>query len=101
MEWQPPYDPTVGERPKERSMREALTAIAGSLSIPTERAAIVRVEGIGDEAWNVEAVWACLQLALPEARQKQIEHALADDGLVQRLMDVLKSTPEAVNILFK
>jgi len=97
MEWRPPYDPASGNRPKEQSMRDALAAISGALSIPAERSAIVSVEEVGEGAWNVEALWARIHEALPDAKRKQLERGLREDGWLKAAVDVVRSVPESAN----
>ena len=95
LEWQPPYDPETGDRPKERTMRDALAAVASALEIPVENAALVALAGIDDPPWNVAAVWARIHAALPEAKQKQLERGLRGEGWSHVAADTLKTVLRA------
>jgi uncharacterized protein len=90
LEWCPPYDPLSGQRPKERSMRAALEAAAAALALPPQRCALVAVE-YPERAWNLEGLWRVIHEALPEARQKQLEHGLEAANWSGRLVDGMES----------
>lgn len=95
LEWQPPYDPETGDRPKERNMREALAAVAAALAIPPDRAALVALAGIDGPPWNLGAVWARIHAALPEAKQKQLERGLRGGGWTRAAADTAKAAIRA------
>lgn len=99
MEWAPPYDPATGTRPKERSMCAAIAALSASLAIPADRCALVSAELPDERAWNVAALWACIHAALPEAKKKQLERGLREDGWLKVAADTLRSVTGAVGVI--
>lgn len=75
-EWAPPYA-LGGIRAKEQSMRAALGAARAALDLPV--AVPVRCD-TPETAWNLDMLRAAIAAALPEARRRQLERALAPEG---------------------
>jgi len=70
-EWEPPYDLTDPDRPKSRSISDAVEAVAEELKV--EYADIIPVSTAnGEPAYNVELVWARLMDTLDDARNVQL-----------------------------
>ena len=75
-EWDPPYDFATGERPKERSVREALDAIRADFDVRRER--VVPVCLRPGSAYNVEAgLMAAIDAALPDAERAKFLRVVA------------------------
>jgi predicted GTPase len=75
-DWAPPY-PTGDDRPKAASMRAALGAARAALDL--DRAVILRCDH-PETAWNLDALEAALREALPEARARRLDRAMARPG---------------------
>ncbi len=98
LEWSPPYDVATGERPKERTMRQALHSAAERLAIPLEQAVLVALPTADDarELWNLETLWQRIHDTLPLARQKQLERGLRADGWFKMVVDGVRTVPGTV-----
>ncbi|TVQ92633.1 MAG: hypothetical protein EA400_03440 [Chromatiaceae bacterium] len=96
LEWDPPYDPEAGERPKEVNMRAAQSVAAEALGIPIGCTLLVALPPDA-EFWNLAPLWAAIHAALPEAKQKQLERALRQEGWVKGVVDGLRSVPRALS----
>jgi predicted GTPase len=89
-EWQPPYDPWQGQRPKERMMHDVLEYFCDTLGITRERAVCVALAA-EHPAWNLQALWSSVDQALPQARRKQLEQATRRDGWIKIVADSVGS----------
>nr|WP_242469562.1 GTPase domain-containing protein [Rhabdochromatium marinum] len=89
-EWQPPYDPWQGQRPKERMMRDVLEYFCDTLGVTQERAVFVALAP-EHPVWNLEALWSSVDQALPQARRKQLEQATRRDGWIKIVADSVNS----------
>jgi predicted GTPase len=77
-EWNPPYDLVTPSGPKARAIREAVTAIAADLGIPT--GSVVPVSLAPDrDAYNVDVLRTRISETLPAARHAQLARAYAQD----------------------
>lgn len=92
LEWSPPYDLEGGAGMKEQQMREARQAASEQLGVPLEGCVLVAMPP-DDRPWNLDALMAAIEKALPEARQKQLERGLRPDGWFKVLADVPRSLP--------
>lgn len=85
-EWQPPYDIAAADRPKARSIRDAVEAVAGTLDLPSDAIVPVALPA-GGEPYNIDALWARIGRELGEARLAQLDRLrLARSGLNLREM---------------
>lgn len=96
LEWDPPYDPEAGTRPKEVNLRAARAVAVETLGIPLGRTLLVALPPDA-EPWNLPALWAAIHAALPEAKQKQLERALRQEGWVKGVVDGLRSVPRVLS----
>ncbi len=75
-EWEPPYDIVAAKRPKARSIRDSVEAIAGELALSP--GSIVPVSlAPGRDAYNLDALRARIAASLPEARYAQLSRVHA------------------------
>ncbi|GEO81600.1 GTPase domain-containing protein [Pararhodospirillum oryzae] len=99
LEWAPPYAPENGTRAKERLMREARAWSAETLAVPLARCALVALrpagDGEGGEAWNLDALRACLAAVEPLARQRQLQRGRRPAGWLSQMIDAARSVPGA------
>lgn len=72
-EWSPPYDLNASTQPKANSIRLAMDAVSHDLAISIDD--IVPVS-LGTPAYNIDALWARIALALPDARRAQLVRRL-------------------------
>ncbi|MEM9670490.1 MAG: GTPase [Pseudomonadota bacterium] len=75
-EWAPPYDVVHPTNKKAEATHEAMNELARVLSVPIDRVVPVAIRS-GDQAYNVDLVWACLAHVLSDARLAQIERLQA------------------------
>jgi len=95
LEWEPPYDPEQGLRPKEIDMREARLAACEQLGIAEHRCVLLALPP-EEPPWNLEALADIIHDALPEAQQKQLERGQRADGWFKVLTDGVPSLPRSV-----
>jgi hypothetical protein len=88
-EWAPPYA-MGGIRAKEQSFRAAMGAARAALDLPV--AVPVRSDS-PEAAWNLDALRAALAAALPEARRRQLDRAMAPDSWSQVAAQTARSLP--------
>ncbi|HEX7079442.1 MAG TPA: GTPase [Gammaproteobacteria bacterium] len=90
-EWAPPYNVDLPVRPKERSMREALDAIAEDLAVPVETIVPMRLDGT--PPYNLEALWLRLEGVVDEAQRARwvrvLRTAIGEDGWKRSWRQVL------------
>lgn len=91
-EWDPPYDPSEGSRPKERSMREAATAAAAALDLPITQVVAVMCDQ-PESAWNLGEFWQTLQETLPEARQVRLGRLANKRSQLDGVSDLARTLP--------
>ena len=78
-DWSPPYDLDSGREPKAQSIRAALQAVAGELSIPVEDAVPVCLD-MARGAYNVDTLWAKILDVMPEAQSARLLRVLLAAG---------------------
>jgi predicted GTPase len=78
-EWSPPYDLYSGREPKAQSIRAALQAVAGELSVPVEDAVPVCL-GTARGTYNVDTLWAKILDVMPEAQSARLLRVLLAAG---------------------
>jgi predicted GTPase len=74
-EWSPPYDLEAGDTPKASNIRASVGAAAAELGFAADEAVPVAMPDHA-EPYNVEAVWARIAEALPEAMRAQLLRCL-------------------------
>jgi hypothetical protein len=100
LEWEPPYDPVQGQRPKEIDMREARQAACEQLGIAEHRSVLIALPP-DETPWNLDALADVIHDALPEAQQKQLERGRRADGWFKVLTDGVPSLPRSVGRAFE
>lgn len=91
-EWDPPYDPDRGERPKEQSIRAARDAAARALDVPAGRVIPVSVRN-PESAWNLDAFWRTVHQHLPAARRARLERLLQRRSRMDGVRDAARTFP--------
>ena len=76
-EWQPPYDLNDPASAKASSMRAAVEAAAADLGFETDDVVPCAL-GAGRARYNVDAIWAGIAAALPEAQRTKLVRTLRD-----------------------
>ena len=89
-DWSPPYDLERGTSIKETHLRGARQAASDQLGVALERCVLVAVP-LHEQPWNLDGLMYAVQLALPEARQKQLERGRRRGGWFRVLTDVPRS----------
>jgi uncharacterized protein len=90
VEWTPPYDVAAPTRPKARTIRAAVDAVARALDLPV--GAIVPVAmPPGREIYNIDDLWAKIGAELDEAKLVQLDRLrVGQQGLsLRELADAL------------
>jgi len=93
MEWQPPYDPADGNRPKEVTMRAAMDAFRDQLGEYIE--AVVPVCLADGKQWNREGLGEAIRTQLDESRGVALTRLLQLEGNKPGLGKVLEQGKEA------
>jgi predicted GTPase len=91
-EWNPPYDPDHGTRPKEKTLRAARDAAAKLLGFPAERILPVMVRN-HETAWNLETLWQAVHRNLPAARRARLERLLLRRSRLEGIRDTARTLP--------
>ena len=84
-EWAPPYDLNVCQTPKAQSILDAMNAVSTDLGVSAEDIIpVVTAERL--DAYNIDAVWAQIHDALPQAQSALLVRCLrgADRGFSWR-----------------
>jgi len=76
-EWNPPYDLRTPTTAKARSIREAIAATCDDLGFDARDVVPVCLSDQA-AAYNIDAVWACILAAIPDARKVQLHRILTD-----------------------
>jgi predicted GTPase len=71
-EWAPPYDVSRPVRAKERAIRAAIDAVAGTLDLPADAIVPVAMPP-GREPYNIDALWARVATEIDEAKLVQLD----------------------------
>jgi uncharacterized protein len=89
-EWVPPYDVAAPAGAKARAIRAAVDAAARALGLAADAIVPVAMPP-GQEAYNIDAVWARIAIELDEARLVQLDRLrLGQRGLsLRELADAL------------
>ncbi len=74
-EWSPPYDVNEPQDAKGRTIRAAMDAVARELAIATAQIVPVRADA-EHTAYNIDALWASIAAALPEAKKSRLQRCL-------------------------
>ena len=93
MEWQPPYDPAQGTRPKEVTMRAATDAFREQLGEHVE--AVVPVCLAEGRQWNRDGLGEAIRSELDESRGVALTRLLHLEGAKPGLGKVLEQGKEA------
>ncbi len=72
-EWSPPIDLVNASTTKAKNIRAAMEAIADDLALPVQRIIPVRSD---TERYNIDALWAAVLDALPEAKRSRLQRCL-------------------------
>lgn len=75
-EWAPPYDPVNPSTQKERSIRDAVTAVAEAFHLQTEEVVPVALLE-GGEAWNQHLIWGHIGARLDTAQLRRLDRLRA------------------------
>jgi hypothetical protein len=75
-EWQPPYNLSEPSSIKENHIRSCMEELSRLLAIPLEQVQAVCLSQ--DDEWNIEAVWSCIAMQLPEAQRARYLRCLKD-----------------------
>ena len=75
-EWMPPYDLASTDRPKAVSIRAAIDAAAEDLKF--ELHDVVPVNLAAGATYNIDALWAAIDMALPQAQRAKLVRQLQD-----------------------
>jgi predicted GTPase len=78
-EWAPPYDPVNARTEKERSMSDALDAVAEAFKVPHTEIVPVALPD-GHEAWNDHLVWGHIGARLETAQLRCLDRLNAKHG---------------------
>lgn len=74
-DWSPPIDVVGGGSEKAKSVRGAMEAAARELDLDVGRVVPMRVDS-AQAAYNVDALWAKIMEALPEAKRSRLQRCL-------------------------
>jgi predicted GTPase len=74
--WEPPYDPINPVTQKERSIRDAVTAIAEAFNVPPETVVPTALPE-SREAWNQDMVWGHIGARLSAADLRRLDRLRA------------------------
>ena len=100
MEWQPPYEWTLGTRPKEESIREAVKAASESFAERVMK--VVPVCTAAGKVWNVrEELLTAISARLSEARGVSLLRALHLSDAYETTKKVVGQVVNAGKELFK
>jgi uncharacterized protein len=75
MEWLPPYNIAVPDRPKAITIRDAVAAAAGAISVPPDAAVPIAMPN-GVDPYQIDVLWARIGSLLPEAQQTQLNRVI-------------------------
>ena len=75
-EWSPPYDLESIEQLKSQSIRAAVDVIAKELEV--EPSDVIPVSVGQRTSYNIDALWACMLIVLPDAQRAQLVRRLHD-----------------------
>lgn len=75
-EWTPPYDPVTPLTQKERSIRDAVTAVAEAFHVLTEQVVPVALPE-GGETWNQYLVWGHVGARIEAAQLRRLDRLRA------------------------
>jgi signal recognition particle receptor subunit beta len=78
-EWSPPYDPVQPRTPKERSIRDAVVAVADAFQVPPEQVVPVALPE-GGEAWNQHLVWGHIGARMEASQLRRLDRLRAARG---------------------
>lgn len=78
-EWAPPLDVNTPRTAKETSVRAAMEAAAGELSLPLAQTVPVRAD-TAEDAYNIDALWAAITAAVPHAKRSRLQRCLAGEA---------------------
>lgn len=73
-QWDPPYDVARPASRKARTMRDALEAIAGDLSMPVDAVVPARLDA--GHLYNVDMIWEAVAARLDDARRTRLLRCL-------------------------
>jgi predicted GTPase len=74
-EWSPPFDLVALSSEKAKSIRGAVDAVARDLDHAPQKIVPVRTDGV---PYNIDALWALVLEALPEAKRSRLQRCLRD-----------------------
>ncbi|EDP63898.1 hypothetical protein BAL199_14722 [alpha proteobacterium BAL199] len=74
-EWAPPYDPVNPYTQKERSIRDAVTAVAEVFRVPSEHVVPVALPE-GGEAWNQHLVWGHIAARIEASQLRRLDRLI-------------------------
>ena len=75
-DWAPPYDLSVGDVPKVRSILAAIEAISTEIGVaPSD---VIPVSLAANRAYNIDALWAAMVVVLPDAKRARLARRLED-----------------------
>lgn len=77
--WEPPYDVQTPASAKARSIRGALDVLVRELAVPASDIIPVRCAP-AEAAYNIDAVWASIAQALPDAKRSRLQRCLKGAG---------------------
>lgn len=97
-EWDPPYNPEKGKRPKEQTFRAARAAACEVLGVPSNQTALL-VTRDPESPWNLEAFWTAIHAALPDARRTRLERLLTQRGRLDGVSATVRTLPGLVRQL--
>lgn len=77
--WEPPYDVQQPASAKAQSIRGALDAVVRELGVAAGSVLPVRSDK-GETEYNIDAVWASIAEALPDAKRSRLQRCLKGAG---------------------
>ena len=97
-EWSPPLDVSAPRTAKEISVRAAMEAVARELSLPLQQTVPVRAD-TPEAAYNIDALWAAITAALPEAKRSRLQRCLEGEAAAWSWRGVLAQAGKAGRIV--
>lgn len=97
-DWSPPIDVAGGSSEKAKSIRGAMEATARELGVEIGRIVPVRID-TAQSAYNVDALWAKIMEALPEAKRSRLLRCLKDASGTWNWSTVLSQAANAGRVL--
>ena len=97
-EWSPPLEVNAPKTAKEKSVRTAMEVAARELDLPLAQTVPVRAD-TAEAAYNIDALWAAITAAVPEAKRSRLQRCLAGETAAWSWSGVLAQAGKAGRII--